>query len=305
MNIDPGDGRIVVRDLTKTYAGTHVVDRLSFTVEPGCITGFLGPNGAGKTTTLRMALGLTRPSSGVVTVNGVPYAQLREPLRTVGAAMEANCFHPARTGRNHLRVLCAAAELPDRRADEVLDLVGLSAAARLKVRHYSLGMRQRLAIATALLGDPRILILDEPTNGLDPEGIRWLRTLLRHLVDQGRTVLISSHQLGEMQDVADRVVIINRGQLVRAGGLHELTSDTDRVIVHSPDAARLAAALGGRHVERPDRSTLRVHNVAAAQVGQLALREGIELHQLRDEPFDLEELFFALTSGEHTGQEPR
>ena len=211
-------GRIVVDDLTKIFRGqVRAVDKLSFAVEPGSVTGFLGPNGAGKTTTLRMVLGLVRPSGGRATIGGEVYRHLGNPSRTVGAALESSSFHPARTGRNHLRIMCTAAGLPTQRADEVLDAVGLGQAGRRKVRGYSLGMRQRLGLAAALLGDPRVLVLDEPANGLDPEGIRWLRGLLRHLAEEGRTVLVSSHQLNEVQEIADRVVILNHGQLVRAG----------------------------------------------------------------------------------------
>jgi len=206
------DGRIVVDDLTKVFRGKiRAVDRLSFTVEPGSVTGFLGPNGAGKTTTLRMVLGLVHPTAGQATIGGLPYHRLHNPTLVVGAALESASFHPARTARNHLRILCTVAGLPMARADEVLELVGLRDAARRKVRGYSMGMRQRLSLAAALLGDPRAIVLDEPANGLDPEGIRWLRGLLRRLADQGPTVLVSSHQLAEVEAVADRVVILNRG----------------------------------------------------------------------------------------------
>src|SRR5579875_1883373 len=218
----PERGRIVIEHLTKTFGAQRAVDDLSFTVEPGSVTGFLGPNGAGKTTTLRMLLGLVNPTSGTATIEGRRYRDLPDPSRIVGASLESSSFHPARTARNHLRILCLVAGLPDTRADQVLDLVGLRSAARRKVRGYSLGMRQRLGLAQALLGDPRILILDEPANGLDPDGIRWLRGLLRAFAGQGRTVLISSHQLGEVEEVADRVVILNRGRLVQAGSIAEL-----------------------------------------------------------------------------------
>jgi ABC-2 type transport system ATP-binding protein len=293
------DGRIVVDDLTKVFRGAvRAVDRLSFTVEPGSITGFLGPNGAGKTTTLRMVLGLVRPTAGRATIGGLPYKQLANPTRTVGAALESSSFHPARTARNHLRILCTVGELPLRRADEVLDLVGLHDAARRKVRGYSLGMRQRLGLAAALLGDPRVLVLDEPANGLDPDGIRWLRGLLRHLAGQGRTVLVSSHQLNEVQEVADRVVILNRGRLVRAGSIAELTAGTDSVLVRSPNLPALHAALTGQPVtvEPVDQGAVRVRGLSAAHVGHLAYIAGVELHELSSQRFDLEELFFALTS---------
>jgi ABC-2 type transport system ATP-binding protein len=298
------DGRIVVDQLTKRFGGKILaVDRLSFTVEPGSVTGFLGPNGAGKTTTLRMVLGLVHPTSGRATIGGLPYRRLPAPSRMVGAALESASFHPARTARNHLRVLCIVAGLPYSRADEVLDLVGLHDAARRKVRTYSMGMRQRLALAAALLGDPRVVVLDEPANGLDPDGIRWLRGLLRHLASQGRTVLVSSHQLNEMQEIADRVVILNRGRLVRSGSIEELTSGTDSVVVRTPNIAAMHTALTGQHVqvEQPDPATLRIRGLSAEQVGHLAFAGGVELHELRADRFDLEDLFFSLTGGAHQG----
>jgi ABC-2 type transport system ATP-binding protein len=293
------DWRIVVEDLTKVFRGRiRAVDRLSFTVEPGSVTAFLGPNGAGKTTTLRMLLGLVRPTGGTATIGGQPYGRIPDPIRTVGAGLEASGFHPARTGRNHLRILCRAAGLPEQRADEALHLVGLQDAATRKVRGYSLGMRQRLGLATALLGDPWVLILDEPANGLDPDGIRWQRGFFRHLADQGRTVLISSHQLNEVQEIADRVVILNRGKLVRAGSIDELTAGTGTVIARSPSADVLAAALAGAglHAHRTDPVTLQVPGAPLAQVGHVAFTAGVELHELSGQRFDLEELFFALTA---------
>jgi ABC-2 type transport system ATP-binding protein len=299
------DGRIVVNELTKVFGGrVRAVDRLSFTVEPGSVTGFLGPNGAGKTTTLRMILGLIHPTGGNSTIGGVPYRHLRNPMTVVGAALEASSFHPARSGRNHLRILCAAAQLPDRRADEVLDLVGLHDAAKRKVRGYSMGMRQRLGLAATLLGNPSILILDEPSNGLDPEGIRWLRGFFRHLAGEGRTVLVSSHLLNEVQEFADRVVILNRGQLVRQGSIAELTAGTDTVVVRSPQPGPLVEALrgAGRQPDQPDGNTVRVRGIEMAEVGHLAFTSGVELHELRTERFDLEELFFTLTEGAYSGQ---
>lgn len=297
---DSDGQRIVVADLTKVFGGRiRAVDGLSFTVEPGSVTAFLGPNGAGKTTTLRMLLGLVRPTSGIATIGGRPYHDIPDPTRMVGAGLEAAGFHPARTGRNHLRILCRAAGLPERRADEVLHLVGLHDAARRKVRSYSLGMRQRLGLATALLGDPRVLILDEPANGLDPDGIRWQRGFFRHLADQGRTVLISSHQLNEVQEIADRVVILNRGRLVRSGSIDELTAGTGTVLVRTPAADRLAAALAeaGAHAQRVDPVTLRIAGAPLAQVGHIAFAAGVELHELSEQRYGLEELFFALTGG--------
>ncbi|HUN30835.1 MAG TPA: ATP-binding cassette domain-containing protein [Trebonia sp.] len=212
-------GRIEVRGLTKEYSGVAVVDDVCFTAEPGRVTGFLGPNGAGKTTTLRMLLGLVAPSAGVAEIGGFRYARIEEPICLVGAVLEASGADEGRTGRDHLRVLCQAAGLPRSRADEVLTAVGLARVGRRRVRAYSLGMRQRLGLAAALLGDPQVLILDEPGNGLDPAGIRWIRTFLRSLAATGRTVLVSSHQLGEIEQMADDLVVIAAGRVVAAGPL--------------------------------------------------------------------------------------
>jgi ABC-2 type transport system ATP-binding protein len=217
--------RIEVAGLTKTYGGVRVVDELDFAAEPGLITGFLGPNGAGKTTALRMLLGLIRPDAGSAVIGGRRYADIPEPATEIGAVLETTGFHPARSGRNHLRTYCRVTGLPLDRADEVLELVGLDDAARRTVRGYSLGMRQRLGLAHALLGDPRVLILDEPANGLDPEGIVWLRVLLKDLAAQGRTVLVSSHVLSEVQQLVDQVVIISRGRRVYQGALAELAAE--------------------------------------------------------------------------------
>ncbi len=239
-------GRIEVSGLSKNFGATKAVDNLSFVVEPGSVTGFLGPNGAGKTTTLRMLLGLVTPASGMATIGGRRYADLERPNSTVGAVLESSSFHPSRSGRNHLRVYCAVNGYPEQRADEVLDLVGLTDAARRSVRGYSLGMRQRLGLAAALLGDPPVLLLDEPANGLDPPGIAWLRGFLRTLADQGRTILVSSHVLSEVQQTADRIVIINQGQLVREGTLDDLTAGHGQaVIVRSPHAERFATVIIG------------------------------------------------------------
>ena len=298
MTTAPVEGRIVVDQLSKVFRGSvRAVDRLSFTVEPGSVTGFLGPNGAGKTTTLRMVLGLVHPTAGHATISGQVYRHLGNPSRAVGAALESSSFHPARTARNHLRIMCTVAGLPPQRADEVLDLVGLRDAARRKVRGYSMGMRQRLGLAAALLGNPRVLILDEPANGLDPDGIRWLRGLLRHLAGEGRTVLVSSHQLNEVEEVADRVVILNRGQLVRAGSIAELTAGTDSVLVRSPNLAPLHTVLTGQPVtvEPVDATAVRVKGLSIEQLGHLAFTGGVELHELSAQRFDLEDLFFALT----------
>ena len=299
----PGPVRVEVHGLSKSFGDVRAVDDLSFTVEPASITGFLGPNGAGKTTTLRMALGLERPDAGTATFDGVAYADLRSPVRTVGAVLET-AFHPARSGRNHLRVYCRAAGLPVSRADEVLAQVGLADAGRRRAGGYSLGMRQRLALATALLGDPAVLVLDEPANGLDPEGIQWLRGFLRHLAhDEGRTVLVSSHLLAEMEQTADRVVIVGAGRLVREGSLADLRSgaqDDGAVLVRSPEAGRLAEVLGsvGLAVSPADDGRVTVTGTTPAAVGAHAFRAGVELHELRAETSGLEELYFRLTAGQ-------
>jgi ABC-2 type transport system ATP-binding protein len=295
------EGRIVVAGLTKTYGTLRAVDGLSFTVEPGTITGFLGPNGAGKTTTLRMLLGLITPDAGTATISGHTYRALPAPNDQVGALLEASGFHPARSGRNHLRIYGTVNGYPPERAHHVLDLVGLADAGRRPVRGYSLGMRQRLALATALLGDPRVLILDEPANGLDPEGIAWLRQLLRSLADEGRTVLVSSHVLSEVQQLVDQVVILHHGRLVRQGTLAELADRQTWVSVRTPHADRLLAALARTGLDRariqhtrPDQ--LRVTGLAAAEIGRLALAEEVELHQLSTKPSDLEQAFLTLTA---------
>ncbi|RBY87303.1 ABC transporter ATP-binding protein [Blastococcus sp. TBT05-19] len=279
----------------------RAVSDLAFTVEPGSVTGFLGPNGAGKTTTLRMLLGLVRPDSGTATFDGVPYAALPRPVRTVGAVLET-AFHPARSGRDHLRVYCRAAGLPVSRADEVLAQVGLADAGRRRAGGYSLGMRQRLALATALLGDPAVLVLDEPANGLDPEGIQWLRGFLRHLAhDQGRTVLVSSHLLSEVEQTVDRVVIVGGGRLVREASMDELRSGADgagSVLVRSPEAARLAELLrtDGAVVDL-DGEALTVTGRTTAEIGGRAFAAGVELHELRSRSSGLEEIYFQLTAG--------
>lgn len=296
------DGRIVVSGLTKTFGTVEAVDGLSFTVEPGSITGFLGPNGAGKTTTLRVLLGLVRPDAGTATIGGHAYTDLPAPSDRVGAVLEATAFHPARTGRAHLRIFCTINGYPRTRADEVLELVGLTGAGRRAVRGYSLGMRQRLALATALLGDPKVLVLDEPANGLDPEGIAWMRHLLRDLAVQGRTVLVSSHVLSEVQQLVDHVVIINRGRCVRQGPLSALADVHGPVVsVRTPHPERLHTALTRSGVDetriaRTGPDQLRVAGIQADDVGQLAFTEQIPVLWLSAEQSDLEQVFFALTT---------
>jgi ABC-2 type transport system ATP-binding protein len=295
--------RVEIRGLSKSFGTVHAVTDLHFTVEPGTVTGFLGPNGSGKTTTLRMLLGLLEPDAGTATFGGTPYTQLAEPVRTVGAVLET-AFHPARSGRNHLRVYCRAAGLPVTRADEVLTQVGLSDAGGRRAGGYSLGMRQRLALAAALLGDPAVLVLDEPANGLDPEGIQWLRGFLRHLAEeQGRTVLVSSHLLAEMEQTADRVVIVGAGRLVREDTIADLRAGADgssSVLVRSPSALRLADLLraGGATVATDAAGALTVAGRSTTDVGHLAFEAGIELHELRAESSGLEEIYFQLTAGQ-------
>jgi ABC-2 type transport system ATP-binding protein len=289
---------VEVRGLTKRFGAVVAVDNLTFSVQPGRVTGFLGPNGAGKTTTLRMALGLVTPTAGTATVGGLPYADLVAPQRIVGAALEATGFHPGRSGRNHLRVLAATAGVDDRRVDEVLAMVGLTDAAKRRTIGYSLGMRQRLGLAGALLADPRVLLLDEPANGLDPEGIAWLRGFLRHLAAQGRTILVSSHVLSEVQQTVDDVVIIARGRLVRASTLSELEG-APVVVARSPRAVALVDVLrsSGLDATSAGGDLVRVATPDAALVGHAAYGAGIELHELRTEASDLERIFLELTGG--------
>ncbi|WP_327092863.1 ATP-binding cassette domain-containing protein [Nonomuraea sp. NBC_01738] len=292
---------IEIRNLTKSFGPVRAVDDVSFTVAAGTITGYLGPNGAGKTTTLRTLLGLVTPDSGRALVNGQPYAGLAHPLSEVGAVLEATNFHPGRSARDHLRVLCTAAGLAHRRADEALDTVGLTDVAAKRVHGFSLGMRQRLALAGALIGKPKVYILDEPANGLDPAGIQWLRGFMRHLAhEQGAAVLVSSHVLAEVEQTVDQVVIIARGRLVRQGSLDELVTNGDAAIrVRTGKPAELAAALeraGGR-VERAD-GLLRVRGLDAEAVGQVALSERIVLTEVAQERSDLQQVFLELTEGE-------
>jgi ABC-2 type transport system ATP-binding protein len=290
--------RIEVTNLSKHFGPVRAVDDLSFSVEPGRITGFLGPNGAGKTTTLRMLLGLVRPTSGTATIGGQRYADLFDPVGTVGAALEATGFHPGRTGRDHLRVLAAGAGLPDRRVDEMLELTGIPAAANQRAGGYSMGMRQRLGLAAALLGDPEVLILDEPTNGLDPEGIRWLRSFLRHLATEGRSILISSHLLAEVEATVDDVVIITNGRLVRQGPIAQLHG-ARRSIVRTSDNDRLIGALRIADVDAElaeDGGVLAMtHDLRL--IGDVAMRARLPVWELRVMEDSLESLFFEATEG--------
>ena len=299
-------GTVSVRGLTKTFGAVTAVDDLSFDVLPGRVTGFLGPNGAGKTTTLRMLLGLATPTSGTATISGRAYADIPDPLREVGAALEATSFHPGRTGLDHLRTYAPYAGADDTRCHQLLEQVGLGAAGRRRVGGYSLGMRQRLALATTLLGSPRVLLLDEPSNGLDPEGIRWLRGFLRHLAAQGMTVLVSSHMLSEVQQSVDDVVIIAAGRLVHASSMAELSAlASPRVAVTSPDGPALGrlAAEQRWHVSSrsADGTTLEVDHVSTAQVGAAAFAAGVELHGLLDKTDSLEDLFLRLVQPSTSG----
>ncbi|MGB0102549.1 MAG: ATP-binding cassette domain-containing protein [Nocardioides sp.] len=285
--------------VTKSFGAVHAVDDLSFTVRPGAVTGFLGPNGAGKTTTLRMLLGLTRPTAGRALVGDRPYVAHERPARVVGAALEASSFHPGRSGLGHLEAYAAQVGESRKRCRELLEFVGLSSAGERRVGGYSMGMRQRLGLATALLGDPPAIVLDEPANGLDPEGIVWLRQLLRVFADQGRTVLVSSHVLTEVQHTVDDVVIIAQGRLVHASSLAELAGLAEpETYVESPDAAtltRLAADRGWS--TRPDGGGLVLSGVPAAEVGAAAYASGVELHQLASRGAGLEDVFLRLTGG--------
>ena len=291
-----------IRALTKRFSSTTAVEDLTFTVEAGRITGFLGPNGAGKTTTLRILLGLVHPTAGEALVKGTPYRKLDDPARIVGAVLEASTYHPTRSGRNHLRVLATAGGIAQGRVDEVLEQVELTGAARRRVETYSLGMRQRLSVACALLGDPQLLVLDEPANGLDPEGIRWLRNFLRSFAGRGGTVFISSHVLAEIAQLADEVVIIHRARLVAHEPLAALTARAAAgTVVRSPQAARLVEELGraGIDAARAGEDGLRAH-ATAERVGEIAAGAGIVLHELRGEGASLEEVFLELTAGEQT-----
>lgn len=301
-------GRIVVQNLSKNFGPVQAVQNLSFVVEPGSVTGFLGPNGAGKTTTLRMVLGLVTPSAGFATINGQQFNHLGNPGRVVGAVLEAQSFHPKRTARNHLRIYAAAIGVPEHRVNEVLQLVGLADAAHRKAGGFSMGMRQRLALATALLGDPQVLVLDEPANGLDPEGIAWLRNFLRSFAQTGRTVLVSSHLLAEVEATVDQVVIISRGQTMYYGQLENLRkSQQVRVLVQPADPHAMVKALQEAEysmIEQLPDGRLAVSNADPKKVADIALKAGVALYGVQEEQIDLEKLFFSLTSGQFAGMQP-
>ena len=286
-------------NISKTFGQVTAVNDLSFTVEPGRVTGFLGPNGAGKTTTLRMLLGLFTPTSGTATFGGIRYRDLPQPLATVGAALEAASFHPGRSARDHLGIYTTAAGLPVARVAEVLQKVGLADSADRRVGGFSLGMRQRLGLAYALLGDPGVLVLDEPINGLDPEGIKWIRGLLREMAAEGRTVLVSSHLLSEVQQSVDDVIIIAKGALVHRGPLSSLDTDVaPQVIVDSPDREALSAALTEAGVQFSiGRTGLLAAAPDPAMIGHIAFAAGVELSVLHRQKAGLEESFLTLVSG--------
>ncbi|MGY1854752.1 ABC transporter ATP-binding protein [Modestobacter sp. SYSU DS0290] len=291
---------IVARDLTKTYGSKAAVDGVSFTVEPGRVTGFLGPNGAGKSTTMRMMVGLDRPTSGSVTIGGRSYADVPAPLRSVGVLLEARALHPGRSARNHLRWLAASNGIPAKRVDEVLDLVGLTDVADQRVGRFSLGMGQRLGIAVALLGEPPVVVLDEPVNGLDPEGIRWVRNLARELAGQGRTVLVSSHLMSEMALTADHLIVIGRGRVLADCSMAQFITDhaASYVRVRSPRPGEVAELLqrSGLDVDRHG-DELRVQGLDAAGVGELVGGAGLHLHELTLVQSSLEDAFMTLTAG--------
>jgi ABC-2 type transport system ATP-binding protein len=291
---------IVTRGLTKSYNKTPAVDGLSFTVTPGVVTGFLGPNGSGKSTTMRMILGLDRPDAGSALVNGCNYAELAWPLREVGALLDAKAFHPGRSARNHLRWLAQANDIPQARVDAVLDVVGLTAVADRRAGKFSLGMGQRLGIASALLGDPGVLLFDEPVNGLDPEGIRWVRHLLRDLAAEGRTVLVSSHLINEMALTAERLVVIGRGTLIADTSVDDFVArhQSDAVRIVSPTPQRFVSVLsraGARPVVHDDGSIV-ASGLTSADIGELAADQELTVHELTPLRASLEDVFMELTS---------
>ncbi len=292
---------INAQELTKSYGKTVAVDRLSFEVRPGVVTGFLGPNGAGKSTTMRMILGLDNPNAGSVTVNGRSYRDLPAPMSDVGALLDAKAIHGGRTAYQHLRWLAQAGQIPRRRVEEMLDTVGLTDVARKRVGGFSLGMFQRLGIAAALLGDPETLLFDEPINGLDPEGILWIRTLLKRLASEGRTVLVSSHIMSEMEETADHLLVIGRGRLIADMGITELTQrgSSSHVKVVSPQATELMPLLtrAGASITTATDGALLVVEMEAARIGDIAAENGIRLHELSPRRASLEAAFMELTQG--------
>ncbi|WP_395640180.1 ABC transporter ATP-binding protein [Pseudolysinimonas sp.] len=290
--------------LTKQFGPKTAVDQVSFAVKPGMVTGFLGPNGAGKTTTMRMIVGLDRPTGGRVTVNGSRYADLKAPLREVGILLDAKAVHPGRSARNHLLAIAATHGIGGARVDEVIGLTGLDAVAGKRVRDFSLGMGQRLGIAAALLGDPKTLILDEPVNGLDPEGVIWVRTLARHLAREGRTVFLSSHLMSEMAQTADHLIVLGRGRVIADAPLADILAlaQGTAVRVRTPDAARfepvLTASSASVTIADNEPGLLQVNGLAASRIGELAAQERIVLHELSPLAGSLEDAYLSLTGDE-------
>ena len=291
---------IEVRGLTKRYGDKVAVNDLSFVVEPGKVTGFLGPNGAGKTTTMRCILGLDYPDAGAIAVGGKRYADLAHPMREVGALIDAKAVHGGRSAYNHLLCLAQTNGLPKRRVDEVLEMVGLSAVARKRAGGFSLGMSQRLGIAATMLGDPKVLMFDEPVNGLDPEGIRWIRLLMRSLAAEGRTVFVSSHLMSEMENTADHLIVVGKGTMIADCSMSEFIARSSgtaiRVRTPSPDSLVLAIAAEGAEATTEKDGTLLVRGMAAEQVGDIAFDKGIRLHELATIRASLEEAFMELTA---------
>lgn len=292
---------IEAHELTKRYGDKTAVNQVSFTVEPGTVTGFLGPNGAGKSTTMRMIVGLDRPTSGHVSVNGHPYARHRSPLREVGVLLDARAVHPGRTARSHLRTMAATHHIPAARVDEVIEMTGLTAVAGKRVGAFSLGMGQRLGIAAAMLGDPAMLVLDEPMNGLDPEGVKWVRTLVRSLAAEGRTVFLSSHLMSEMALMADHLLVIGRGAIIASGPMQDIVDAVQGTSVrvrspHATELATLATALGAT-VSSAEPGELDIRGLDPAQVGEAAATAGLVLHELTLVQGSLEEAYMQLTHG--------
>ena len=293
---------IDVQDLTKEFGGRRAVDRLTVRVQPGRVTGFLGPNGAGKSTTMRLVLGLDRPTAGSATIGGRPYAALHEPLRHVGALLDAQAAHGSRTARDHLRVLAASNRIPERRVDEALEETGLASVARRRVRTYSLGMRQRLGIAAALLGDPEVVMLDEPSNGHDPEGIVWIRRLLRRLAGEGRTVLVSSHLMNETASFADHLIVLGRGRLLAdtpmRDFIHARVQPRVRIRTTDPVALKTALARHGHDAEEHADGHWTVQHARVDDIGRIASAAGVPVLELAAEEATLEQAYFDLTGAE-------
>jgi len=295
---DKGKVMISVEHLTKKFDDTTAVDDLSFEVKPGVITGFLGPNGSGKSTTMRLILGLNRPTKGRALINGKPYHSLGAPLKEVGALLDAKAVHPGRSARNHLLALAVSNNIPTSRVDEVLNFVGIESVAKKRAGDFSLGMSQRLGIAGALLGDPPVLLFDEPVNGLDPEGIKWIREFFRQLADEGRTVLVSSHLMSEMAVTADQIIVIGRGKFITSGSVDDLTKNAaGTVILRSANNTKLNQILleAKAAVSEINDEGLRVSGLSAAAIGDLAFGAGVAVHELTPERASLEEVFMELT----------